>query len=164
MGLGSSSTCNNSSSLRTIAEQAICGNEPAQAAKESSPEPETISQDVQREQLMDTRRDFVANVSHELRTPVAIVKGFAETLDNDYEELSEKKRRDFIGKIRKNSDRLCFLVEDLLQLSKLESPSQKLNLAQGKLASVARTVAERTKKPNPYDWYSLKKKVFNSIR
>ncbi len=76
-------------------------NEPAQAAKESSPEPETISQDVQREQLMDTRRDFVANVSHELRTPVAIVKGFAETLDNDYEELSEKKRRDFIGKIRK---------------------------------------------------------------
>jgi two-component system, OmpR family, phosphate regulon sensor histidine kinase PhoR len=89
------------------------------------------------------RRDFVANVSHELRTPVAIVKGFAETLDDDYEELSGKKRREFIGKIRKNSDRLCSLVEDLLQLAELESPSQALSLEDGNLNMVAKVVAER---------------------
>jgi|TARA_B100000959_G_scaffold282917_1_gene350483 signal transduction histidine kinase len=91
----------------------------------------------------NVRRDFVANVSHELRTPVAIVKGFAETLDDDYDELSGKKRREFIGKIRKNSDRLCSLVEDLLQLAELESPSQALSLENGYLATVAKTVAER---------------------
>ncbi|MFP6899965.1 MAG: histidine kinase dimerization/phospho-acceptor domain-containing protein, partial [Opitutales bacterium] len=82
-------------------------------------------------------------MSHELRTPVAIVKGFAETLDDDYEELSDKKRRDFIGKIRKNSDRLGSLVEDLLQLSELESPSHALSQEDGSLAAVAQTVAAR---------------------
>ena len=69
--------------------------------------------------------------------------GFAETLDEDYEELSGKKRREFIGKIRKNSDRLCSLVEDLLKLAELESPSHSLNLDDGKLAMVAEAVAER---------------------
>ena len=104
-------------------------------------EPESEKESVDR--LDNVRRDFVANVSHELRTPVAIVKGFAETLDDDYEELSGKKRREFIGKIRKNSDRLCSLVEDLLQLAELESPSHALTLKKGSFAVVAKTVADR---------------------
>ena len=119
------------------------------AAKESTQnldtqlklEPESEKESVDR--LDNVRRDFVANVSHELRTPVAIVKGFAETLDDDYEELSGKKRREFIGKIRKNSDRLCSLVEDLLQLAELESPSHALTLENGSFTVVAKTVADR---------------------
>ena len=119
------------------------------AAKESTQnldtklklEPESEKENVDR--LDNVRRDFVANVSHELRTPVAIVKGFAETLDDDYEELSGKKRREFIGKIRKNSDRLCSLVEDLLQLAELESPSHALTLENGSFTVVAKTVADR---------------------
>ena len=95
------------------------------------------------DRLEKVRRDFVANVSHELRTPVAIVKGFAETLEDDYDELSGKKRREFIGKIRKNSDRLCSLVEDLLQLAELESPSHELRREPGSLATVARVVTDR---------------------
>ena len=108
---------------------------------DSAPESESVMEGGQRPE--NIRRDFVANVSHELRTPVAIVKGFAETLDDDYDELSGKKRREFIGKIRKNSDRLCSLVEDLLQLAELESPSQALSLEDGNLAKVAQAVAER---------------------
>ena len=108
---------------------------------DSAPEPESVMERGERPE--NIRRDFVANVSHELRTPVAIVKGFAETLDDDYDELSGKKRREFIGKIRKNSDRLCSLVEDLLQLAELESPSQALILEDGNLAKVAQAVAER---------------------
>ena len=107
--------------------------------RETDPGPEKESVDP----LENVRRDFVANVSHELRTPVAIVKGFAETLDDDYDELSGKKRREFIGKIRKNSDRLCSLVEDLLQLAELESPSHELRREPGSLATVARIVADR---------------------
>ena len=110
-------------------------------ATDSAPEPESVMEGGERPE--NIRRDFVANVSHELRTPVAIVKGFAETLDDDYDELSGKKRREFIGKIRKNSDRLCSLVEDLLQLAELESPSQALSLEDGNLAKVAQAVAER---------------------
>ena len=107
----------------------------------SAPQLESANEEILRSESI--RRDFVANVSHELRTPVAIVKGFAETLDDDYDELSGKKRREFIGKIRKNSDRLCSLVEDLLQLAELESPSQVLSLEDGNLARVAQTVVER---------------------
>ena len=76
----------------------------------------------------NVKKDFVANVSHELRTPVAIIMGFAETLHEDYDKLSGKQRREFIGKIKKNSERLRDLVEDLLDLSQLESPEPELRL------------------------------------
>ncbi len=66
-------------------------------------------------------RDFVANVSHELRTPVSIIKGFSETLIDDYENLSEKQRRKFLSKIQRNSERLNSLIEDLLSLARLEA-------------------------------------------
>ena len=117
------------------------GKSPEQISPNRKYDPETEEEGGDR--LENVRRDFVANVSHELRTPVAIVKGFAETLDDDYEELSGKKRREFIGKIRKNSDRLCSLVEDLLQLAELESPSHELRREPRSFATVARTVADR---------------------
>ena len=117
------------------------GNNPEEIPPEREPRSDLEKEGIDR--LENIRRDFVANVSHELRTPVAIVKGFAETLDDYYDELSGKKRREFIGKIRKNSDRLCSLVEDLLQLAELESPSYELRRESGSLAAVARTVADR---------------------
>ena len=68
-----------------------------------------------------TRRDFVANVSHELRTPVSIIKGFSETLIEDYESLGEKQKKNFLNKILRNSQRLHSLVEDLLALARLDA-------------------------------------------
>jgi signal transduction histidine kinase len=112
---------------------------------DGKPEEQTLV-DIGNEELNphdNSRRDFVANVSHELRTPVAIVKGFAETLDDSYDELSGKKRREFIGKIRKNSDRLCSLVGDLLYLAELESPSHALRPEPSSLSVVVRTVVDR---------------------
>ena len=117
------------------------GKKPEDLPLEREIDSDSESESVDR--LENVRRDFVANVSHELRTPVAIVKGFAETLEDDYDELSGKKRREFIGKIRKNSDRLCSLVEDLLQLAELESPSHELCREPGSLATVARIVTDR---------------------
>jgi len=80
------------------------------------------------------RRDFVANVSHELRTPVSIIKGFSETLIEDYESLGEKQKSNFLRKIHRNSQRLNSLVEDLLDLSRLDAQDvalekQTLNLS-----------------------------------
>ncbi len=119
------------------------GKDTQEMFSESASEPQAESAKEEIDRLENVRRDFVANVSHELRTPVAIVKGFAETLDDDYEDLSGKKRREFIGKIRKNSDRLCSLVEDLLRLAELESPSHALSLANGTLGEVAKNIVER---------------------
>ncbi|MEM8867889.1 MAG: ATP-binding protein, partial [Verrucomicrobiota bacterium] len=72
------------------------------------------------------RRDFVANVSHELRTPLTIIKGFAETLVEDNETLDLESRARFLDKIVNNSQRLHYLVEDLLTLSRLESKPEQV--------------------------------------
>jgi len=69
--------------------------------------------------LERVRRDFVANVSHELKTPLTSVRGFAETLLED--DPPEGLRRDFLSSIRSNTLRLQQLVDDLLDLSRLES-------------------------------------------
>lgn len=79
-------------------------------------------------QLERVRRDFVANVSHELRTPVTVIKGFIDTLFEDYHSLSCNERKNFINKVRKNTIRLHNLLEDLLSLSRLESGNTPLNL------------------------------------
>jgi two-component system, OmpR family, phosphate regulon sensor histidine kinase PhoR len=70
--------------------------------------------------LERVRRDFVANVSHELRTPLTVVGGFAETLATD-DELSPERRRQFAETIQSNTLRMQRIVDDLLDLSRIES-------------------------------------------
>lgn len=64
-------------------------------------------------------RQFVANVSHELKTPLTAIIGYVETL-LESEELEEKVRLNFLQVVRKNSQRLSQIVNDLLTLSSLE--------------------------------------------
>lgn len=69
--------------------------------------------------LEAVRRDFVANVSHELKTPLTIIGGFAETLASD--DPPAERRREFAQMIRSNAQRMQRLVDDLLDLSRIES-------------------------------------------
>lgn len=69
--------------------------------------------------LEAVRRDFVANVSHELRTPLTIVGGFAETLAGD--DVPFEARRSFAERILGNTHRMQRIVDDLLDLSRIES-------------------------------------------
>ncbi|HEY0780607.1 MAG TPA: ATP-binding protein, partial [Gemmatirosa sp.] len=69
--------------------------------------------------LETVRRDFVANVSHELKTPLTVVGGFAETLADDV-ALADAPRR-FAQTIRANATRMQRIVDDLLDLSRIES-------------------------------------------
>lgn len=75
--------------------------------------------------LEQIRKDFVANVSHELRTPITSIKGFAETMLED--ELDEHLKQHFLSIIHKESHRLQLLIQDLLDLSKLEKADFHLN-------------------------------------
>lgn len=75
--------------------------------------------------LESLRRDFVANVSHELRTPVTALLSAAETLDLALGKDPEGARR-FLGIIERNAARLERLIEDLLDLSRIESRAMKL--------------------------------------
>lgn len=77
--------------------------------------------------LESLRRDFVANVSHELRTPVTAVRSAAETLrDSALKDPDPKAAERFADIIVRNSERLQNLIEDLLELSRLESNEFKL--------------------------------------
>lgn len=70
--------------------------------------------------LETVRKDFVANVSHELRTPLTSIKGYVEALLDGAKDRPEEATR-FLQVILKQSDRLNLLLEDLLQLSQIES-------------------------------------------
>ncbi|QWT56027.1 cell wall metabolism sensor histidine kinase WalK [Christensenella sp. MSJ-20] len=71
------------------------------------------------ERLEQTRREYVANVSHELKTPVSSLIGLAETL-NDNILTEEADRRRYYSLILKESQRLSRLIDDLLELSRLQ--------------------------------------------
>ncbi len=73
------------------------------------------------------RRELTANVSHELRTPLTSIKGFTETL-LDGAMREEDTRRRFLTIINNEADRLVKLVDDLLDLSRLESKRATLDL------------------------------------
>jgi signal transduction histidine kinase len=69
--------------------------------------------------LEAVRRDFVANVSHELRTPLTIVGGFAETLQDP--GVPADKRVEFARTIFSSTQRMQRIVDELLDLSRIES-------------------------------------------
>jgi len=70
--------------------------------------------------LERARTDFVANVSHELKTPLASIKGFTETLLEGAVEDKENNKK-FLHIIQENANRLERLINDILELSKMES-------------------------------------------
>ncbi len=70
--------------------------------------------------LENMRKDFVANVSHELKTPLTSINGFVETLIMN-ENIDIDKRNRFLAIIKKESDRLKRLIEDILLLSSIEN-------------------------------------------
>jgi two-component system phosphate regulon sensor histidine kinase PhoR len=74
----------------------------------------------ERRRLDRVRRDFVANASHELRTPLTSVRGFVEALEDGAANDPTLSAR-FLGKIHAHADRMTALVEDLLELSRIES-------------------------------------------
>jgi two-component system, OmpR family, sensor histidine kinase NblS len=79
-------------------------------------------QDITREaELNEAKSQFISNVSHELRTPLFNIKSFIETLHEYGEDLSVAEQREFLDTANRETDRLTRLVNDVLDLSRLES-------------------------------------------
>jgi len=86
--------------------------------------------------LEAVRRDFVANVSHELKTPLTSISGYAETLLGDPMDAATTRR--FLGTILSNARRMQRLVDDLLDLSRIESGRWQPSRSDVDVAAVAR--------------------------
>lgn len=114
-------------------------------------------------ELENTRREFVANVSHELRTPLTLIKGFVETLIDGAKDDPQIAER-FLKMIDKHTDRLTFLIEDLLTISKLESGQIVLNLQATSLFEIVQHVIEDLQSRAGERGVALKNEVPESLR
>jgi two-component system phosphate regulon sensor histidine kinase PhoR len=92
--------------------------------------------------LQKLKANLIADVSHELKTPVTAIRGFAETLSEGALQKEESAER-FVSIIEKEASRLERLIEDLLQLSLIESRGVELEEERVKIAALIESLAER---------------------
>ena len=92
--------------------------------------------------LDSMRRDFISNVSHELRTPLAGIRAAAETLQEG--AIDDRPAAvEFLGHIQREVDRLTQLVEELLELSRIESGASPLRFEQLDVGALAHDAVKR---------------------
>lgn len=96
------------------------------------------------------KSELLSNVSHELRTPLASIKGYSTSLLRYFDKLADAEKRDFLQEIDRASDALTELVENLLQLSRLEAGGFPLNKEDVDISAVVRkataTMQKKTQK------------------
>lgn len=83
-------------------------------------------QSLARTHINQLRSEFMQSISHDLRTPITAIKGFASLLRRDA-SVDPAERESFVRQIEEGADRLAAMVEDLLELAKLESGAVELN-------------------------------------
>jgi len=101
----------------------------------------TVEDETEAQRLEETRRDFVANISHELKTPIGAISLLSEALmdSSDDQEMVKK----FSGDLNRESKRLAMLVQDIIQLSRLQSSDPLKSASLVDLAGVIADAVER---------------------
>lgn len=87
------------------------------------------------------RREFTANVSHELKTPLTSISGFAEIMKNGMVKAEDVPR--FANNIYEEAQRLISMVQDIIQLSRLDEAQENVEKTDVDVALIAETVAKR---------------------
>jgi signal transduction histidine kinase len=101
----------------------------------------------QQQTTLALREELIANVSHELRTPLTSTIGFLQTLDRQDIDLTRDERTELLAVARREAERLAVLVEDLLQLTRLERGDLPLEKSELDLAKLAKRAAEGVEVP-----------------
>jgi signal transduction histidine kinase len=89
------------------------------------------------------KTELLSTVSHELRTPLGSIKGYATTLLTHEGKLRREERREFLQIIDSEADRLRELIENLLEMSRLEAGVLRIDKEPARLAGIAREVARK---------------------
>ena len=92
------------------------------------------------ERLERVRQEFLSNISHELRTPLTSILAFVETLQDGAIDDHENARR-FLSVIHRNAERMHGLIDDILELSMIESGSIMIEISRVKLAPIVDEIA-----------------------
>lgn len=91
------------------------------------------------------KSEFLANMSHELRTPLNAIIGFSQIIDMQFKERSIEKLEEYLGYIKTSGDHLLNMVNDILDLSKIESGRIELNLKSFNLKEVLFSIPKHVK-------------------
>lgn len=89
------------------------------------------------------RREMIASISHDLRTPLASLRGYLEHLSQRWPELEDQRREEVLEIAMRNTDRVQRMTEDLLELSKLESGSVRLQLEAFPIGELVHDLVQR---------------------
>ncbi|MDI7253409.1 GAF domain-containing sensor histidine kinase [Candidatus Solincola sp.] len=81
-------------------------------------------------------RDFIDIASHELRHPITLVKGYAITLAEFEDRLSKGEKKDMLAKINQAADRLTFILNELLDVTRIERGKLTLSIREVPVAAV----------------------------
>ena len=101
----------------------------------------TVRDMSERARLERAKSEFVATASHELRSPLTSIKGFVELLQRSPENMSERQR-EFVDIILKSTDRLVELVNDLLDVARIEADHVEINRRPIDVGEVVHDVVE----------------------
>ena len=120
------------------------GGELANVADTFNSMAETIEQNIiQLKSVEELRKELIANISHDLRSPIASIQGFTETILLKEKNLSDDERKKYLEIILQNSENLSKLVNDLFELSKLESNPQMIRPEPIQVAELVQDVADK---------------------
>ena len=103
----------------------------------------------------ELRRDLMANVSHDLKTPLTMIKAYAE-MAKDLHKNKEEKQNEDLDIIISETDRLTTLVNDILELSKMESIIEELNIEEFDIIELIKHIIENYKVLQETEKYSFK--------
>lgn len=94
------------------------------------------------EEANQTKSRFIANISHEIRTPLNAVLGFSQLIANDQIELTAEERKQYADLIMTNGNMLLKLVDDVLDMSKIEAGKLKFNIGEHDVVALVNTAAK----------------------
>ena len=100
----------------------------------------------EKQELEQMRRELVANVSHDLRTPLASIHGYIETLLMKKDSLDEETKEKYLNTTLQSTQKLKTLVDELFELSKIESRERKLNIESFSVKELAFDVVSHFKR------------------
>jgi PAS domain S-box-containing protein len=109
-----------------------------------------VVRDVTRERQTDElKADFVASVSHELRTPLTPIKGFLMTLLREDRDFTQDRRHEYYKLMLVQAQRLERLIEDLLEVTRLETGAGLVDSTPIDAIDLVRQVVDRFTSEDP---------------